>query len=95
MRYEGSICPKVQQIIEKNKKACETWRAHWYGDVDLSLFEVSKGMEKFVVNLKQQTCSCRKWELTRIPCTHSIACMRINGVEPELNVNSYYRCYFM
>jgi len=52
MRYEGSICPKVQQIIEK-KKACETWRPHWCGDADLSLFEVSKGMEKFVVNLKQ------------------------------------------
>ncbi|KAH1253477.1 hypothetical protein GmHk_04G010121 [Glycine max] len=48
-------------------------------------------MEKYVVNLKQQTCSCRKWELTGIPCTHSIACMWINGVEPELSVNSYYR----
>ena len=44
MRYEGSICPKVQEIIEKNKKACEAWQAHWCGDVDLSLFKVSKGM---------------------------------------------------
>ncbi|XP_014625195.2 uncharacterized protein [Glycine max] len=48
-------------------------------------------MEKYVVNLKQQTCSCRKWELTGISCTHAIACMWINGVEPELSVNSYYR----
>jgi len=94
-RYEGSICPKIQQIMEKNKKTCEPWRTHWCGDVDLSLFEVSKGMEKYVVNLKQQTCSCRKWELTGIPCTHAIACMWINGVEPELSVNSYYRCCFM
>ena len=75
MRYEGSICPKVQQIIEKNKKACEAWKPHWCCDADLSLFKVSKGMGKFVVNLKQYTCSCRKWELTGIPCTHSIACM--------------------
>ncbi|KAH1232845.1 hypothetical protein GmHk_09G025420 [Glycine max] len=75
IRYEGSIYPKVQQIIEKNKKACEAWRAHWCGDVDLSLFETYY----------------RKWELTRIPCTHSIPCMWINSVEPELSVNSYYR----
>ena len=52
MRYEGSICPKVQQIIEKNKKACKAWRPHQCGDANLSLFEVSKDMEKFVVNLK-------------------------------------------
>ncbi|RZB69451.1 hypothetical protein D0Y65_038990 [Glycine soja] len=43
-----------------------------------------KGMEKFVVNLKQQTCSCRKWELTGIPCTHSIACMWINVMLPPV-----------
>ena len=95
MRYQGTICPKIHQIIEENKKACEAWRPHWSGDVDMSLFEVSKGIEKFVVNLKEHTCSCRKWELPGILCTYSIACIWINGVEPKLNVISYYRSCFL
>ena len=53
--------PKFSRLLKKNKKkTCEAWRPHWFDDADLSLFEVSKGIEKFVVNLKEQTCSCRK-----------------------------------
>ena len=92
MRYEGTIYPKIQQII---KKTSEAWQPHWSGDVDLSLFAASNGIEKFLVSLKEHTCSCKKWELTRIPCPYSIACKWLNGVKPEVSVISYYNCCFL
>ncbi|KAH1188951.1 hypothetical protein GmHk_20G056826 [Glycine max] len=73
--YIRSKIVKLRTILMRY----EAWWAHWCGDADLSLFEVSKGMEKFVVNLKKQKCSCRKWELT--------GSMVLN----QNCVNSYYR----
>ncbi|GKA77699.1 mutator type transposase [Tanacetum coccineum] len=29
--------------------------------------------DQFVVNLSERVCSCRKWELSGIPCTHAVA----------------------
>ncbi|KAL4566123.1 hypothetical protein LXL04_030233 [Taraxacum kok-saghyz] len=31
------------------------------------------GLEQFVVDMKQKTCSCYRWELTGMPCKHTIA----------------------
>nr|KAJ0204775.1 hypothetical protein LSAT_V11C500294470 [Lactuca sativa] len=42
----------------------------------------SDGTNQCVVNMEQQTCSCNKWELTGIPCKHSIVAiwdMRLNN----------------
>jgi len=87
--------PKFNRSLKENKKACEAWHLHWSGDDDLSLFEVSKCIDKFLVSLKEHTCSCRKWELTGIPCPHSITCMWLNGVQPKASVSSYYKCCFV
>ena len=37
----------------------------WNGDVG---FEMLEGVYKHTVNLGQQKCSCRSWELIGIPC---------------------------
>ena len=28
---------------------------------------------RFVVNLKERTCSCRAWDVSRLPCKYAIA----------------------
>jgi len=32
--------------------------------------------EKFVVNVDNMDCSCRKWGITGVPCSHSLAAMK-------------------
>jgi len=91
LRYQGKVCPMIQNQLEKNKKDAERWYPYWSGDDQFSMFEVVKDNDKFVVNLANRSCSCRKWCLTDIPCCHVVACMWNKNLVPETYVASPYR----
>lgn len=91
LRYKGTICPMIQQTLEKIKRDADAWTPHWFGDAGFSLFEVKKAQDKYVVDLGKQTCACGKWDLTGIPCCHAVACMWSNNYRPENYVAAYYR----
>ncbi|XP_031124421.1 uncharacterized protein LOC116027130 isoform X2 [Ipomoea triloba] len=82
------ICPKIVKIIEQNKeKICgyiayksndEWWQVE---DDDLKLFRV---------HLTTSSCSCRRWDLTGIPCVHAISAIFENGQDPIEYTNWFY-----
>ncbi|XP_058725212.1 uncharacterized protein LOC131596548 [Vicia villosa] len=89
--YSGDICPRIQMVLEKNKRNAAHWTPTWHGDDDMAIYGVTNGIDTYVVNLKQETCACRKWDLTGIPCSHSITCIWQNKKKPEDYVSEYYR----
>nr|XP_027193470.1 uncharacterized protein LOC113788095 [Cicer arietinum] len=91
LRYRGNICPSIQQILEKAKRAAGCWFATWHGDDDFNLFSVTNGVDTYTVNLHTKTCACRKWDLTGIPCCHALVCIWHNKADPESYVSPYYR----
>ncbi|XP_020230608.1 uncharacterized protein LOC109811316 isoform X2 [Cajanus cajan] len=91
LRYQGKICPIIQQLLEKNKQDSNGWSPNWCGDERFSLFEVSRDTKRYVVNICEHSCSCRRWELTGIPCCHVIACMWHNNYVAEDYVCIHYR----
>lgn len=91
LRYRGDICPMIQQKLELAKQEYDGWFPHWNGDTDYSLFEVSKGKNKYSVVLANNSCSCRRWDLSGIPCCHAFTCMWFNNQIPETFVNMCYR----
>ena len=58
-KTEGNLCPRICDKLEIAKKDSGRWLAIWMGDPDVSNFEVESKLEKFKVNLKEQTCACR------------------------------------
>ncbi|GJT04141.1 mutator type transposase [Tanacetum coccineum] len=51
-----------------------------------------------VVNVVKKVCSCRKWELTGIPCSHAIAAnynMSLNGVQVGIPEEWVDKCYWL
>ncbi|KAK8559883.1 hypothetical protein V6N13_016616 [Hibiscus sabdariffa] len=65
----GILCPKIQ------KKNC--WPRHASGHK----WEVSAGYEdQHAVDLEIYSCSCRKWDLTGIPCIHVVSVIMKIGV---------------
>lgn len=54
----------------------------WFEDLNQSVFSVSNGIDQYVVNFKDKTCACRRWNLSRIPCVHVICCMWFNSRNP-------------
>ncbi|KAM5559741.1 hypothetical protein ABKV19_021095, partial [Rosa sericea] len=87
--YHGNICPKPRNILEKNKiKAARDCIATFNGG-DRAEVENIEG-SKNVVDLLERTCSCRRWDLTGIPCKHAVAAIYGKRENPDDYVASCY-----
>ncbi|XP_058765308.1 uncharacterized protein LOC131638780 [Vicia villosa] len=93
-RFRGTICPKVEEIIEKLKRAAGGWTPTWHGDDSFNIFSVTNGIDTFELNLQRHHCACRKWALSGIPCVHAIVCILHNKAELFPFVSQYYRYVF-
>ncbi|KAG8377901.1 hypothetical protein BUALT_Bualt08G0081700 [Buddleja alternifolia] len=87
-KYVGPICPKVQKTLEKlkdNRRACISAHA---GSGKFEVRDMYDG--RYVVDIERKTCSCRKWELTGIPCVHGVCCIASFGRVPEDYVHEFH-----
>ncbi|GJY61952.1 mutator type transposase [Tanacetum coccineum] len=91
----GPLTPSVTKVFNKIKEKATQYNVDWNGG---DLYQV-KGPydDQVVVNLKQRICSCRKWEVSGLPCKHAVACINnmnengLNGGLPENWVHASYR----
>ncbi|XP_030936015.1 uncharacterized protein LOC115961120 [Quercus lobata] len=55
------------------------------------IYEIDNEYERHVVNLTRKCCTCRVWDLTRIPCKHGVAAIYKNLERPEDYVHACFR----
>nr|KAJ0189519.1 hypothetical protein LSAT_V11C800422950 [Lactuca sativa] len=68
-----SLSTTATTILENNKTEANKMRVLFSG---ADKYQVTGlWMEQYVVNLKERSCTCRKWDITGIPCQHAIAAM--------------------
>jgi hypothetical protein len=91
---EGPLTPKATKIFEGIKNEAKLYTVIWSGS---SKYQVSgPAQSQFVVDVEQKTCTCRRWELTAMPCKHAVAVnynMALNGMDvdiPETWVSKVY-----
>ncbi|WCJ18591.1 hypothetical protein M5689_000929 [Euphorbia peplus] len=46
----------------------------------------------YIVDLEKYTCTCRRWQLTRLPCAHDISSIQGNNQQVKQFVPS---CYYV
>ncbi|XP_031108205.1 uncharacterized protein LOC116012700 [Ipomoea triloba] len=86
--YSSMVCPRILKLIEEGKDKCARFTA--YKAVD-DIYQVDDdNFKPFKVDLSKRECSCRRWDLTGIPCSHAIAAIRKKGDLPELYVHQCY-----
>ncbi|KAK2412396.1 hypothetical protein QL285_047593 [Trifolium repens] len=94
----GILCPMQQSRLEKLKIKSNLWTPLWSGD---GRFQVSNNnwITHVDVDIYAQTCTCRNWQLTGIPCEHGIAALAWKCEKPEdfcrgwLTMGSYNATY--
>ncbi|KAG8387137.1 hypothetical protein BUALT_Bualt03G0222000 [Buddleja alternifolia] len=86
-KWTGDICPKILKRMEKLKDAT---RGHISTYAGAGKFEVRDMYGQYKVDLMQQSCSCRRWDLCGIPCVHAMSAIMSASREPEEYVNSCY-----
>ncbi|KAK8716727.1 hypothetical protein V6N13_044029 [Hibiscus sabdariffa] len=84
----GTLCPKIQKKVDKTiMQSTSCWPRHAGGHK----WEVSAGYEdQHAVDLEIHSCSCRKWDLTGIPCIHVVFVIMKIGVRVEEFVSPFY-----
>ncbi|XP_076923612.1 uncharacterized protein LOC143585802 [Bidens hawaiensis] len=84
-KSHGILTPAISKKLEVIKKEASKLTVKWNGG---SKFQVAGYMgEQCVVDVAAPTCSCRRWELTGIPCKHAVASnwdMSLNGLDVEI-----------
>ena len=86
-KWSGYITPKIRDKLKKNADlaAFAEISASGYG-----VFGVKAFGKDYVVELNKRACSCRRWQLTGIPCSHAIACLKSYRIKPESVVSNCY-----
>jgi len=91
LRYNGEIFPMINKLLDKCKKEAEGWSPTSSGERGYARFIVYSGTDSYTVNLGENSCACRKWDLTGISCPHAIACIWYNHKNPDDYVPHWYR----
>lgn len=54
------------------------------------VFKVLSMNHSYTFDLNNESCDCKRWELSGIPCHHAIACAREERIDPESLVHECY-----
>ncbi|WOK98526.1 hypothetical protein Cni_G07238 [Canna indica] len=88
MKSDDTICPKIREKIEENKVVSGFCIATHAG---YKKFEFKHMDNNYVVELEQNSCSCRMWEFTGISCPHVISSIHWLGEDPIEYVHDYFK----
>ncbi|XP_039135496.1 uncharacterized protein LOC120272686 [Dioscorea cayenensis subsp. rotundata] len=89
-------CPNILKKLEKSKQLTWSCKTTWNGG---DKYQVVCREGQFIVDCDAQTCTCRKWQLTGIPCPHAISSLYYNKKRPEdyldeqYNITTYLATY--
>ncbi|XP_021995761.2 uncharacterized protein LOC110892939 [Helianthus annuus] len=76
-KCNGPLTPAATRIFDAIKSEASQYTCIWTGGAK---YQVSQGLDQRVVNLGERTCSCRKWDLTGMPCKHAVAAIWNQGL---------------
>jgi hypothetical protein len=76
----GTICKKIRKKVAKLVDLSNNY-------TPMPARKGVFGAGKYEVNIEKKVCSCKKWQLTGIPCQHGIACLRHERRSPEAEVH--------
>nr|XP_045086124.1 uncharacterized protein LOC123494393 [Aegilops tauschii subsp. strangulata] len=90
-KWTGMMCPKISKKLQKLVDFAKSCTAYPSGS---KVFQVTGHDHTYRVELGTCTCTCRRWQLTGIPCSHGVAAARRERIKPETMVDDCYNLKF-
>ncbi|KAL0409573.1 UNVERIFIED_CONTAM: hypothetical protein Sradi_1891700 [Sesamum radiatum] len=88
-KWDFLMCPKIKGLLAKNiKEVAECIPIK----LDDWHFQIMGPFDQHNVGLLSRSCSCRRWDLTGIPCRHTISAIWCRNEDPEDYVHDVYKC---
>ena len=86
-RWRGDYSPWCLEMFDVNRGLATRCKVIFNGDDG---YEIREGRNRHNVLLAKKMCTCRFWDLTGIPCKHSISAMWHARIDPISEISSYY-----
>nr|KAJ0210025.1 hypothetical protein LSAT_V11C400212890 [Lactuca sativa] len=86
-KAKGPLTPTTTDILDARKKGASQYIARWNGANKYQF--IGALQDQHVVDVRNQTCTCRKWELMGIPCRHAITTLNEMSKDPEAELDIY------
>ena len=65
------ICPKIQKKLEMSKSDAKNCISRWQNELEIEVDHMYDARR--IVRLDQSICTCWRWQLNGIPCSHTCA----------------------
>ncbi|PPS19898.1 hypothetical protein GOBAR_AA00657 [Gossypium barbadense] len=86
-KWKGMLCPKIKKKLDVNiKDSLRCVASHVGGDK--YQVECGSGIQH-MVDLVENSYSCRNWDLTGIPCMYALAVIHLKDKFPETYVQTF------
>ncbi|KAK1439423.1 hypothetical protein QVD17_05241 [Tagetes erecta] len=86
--YQNEVCPRIRKKIEVIKKLQRHYDVIGGGS---NIFEVRSEKNAYAVNIQEQSCTCGSWQLSGIPCRHTVAALVFINKEPDAYVSNWFK----
>ncbi|XP_075473312.1 uncharacterized protein LOC142504315 [Primulina tabacum] len=86
-KWDAVMCPKVKVVLAKKSKEAAALSPLM---ADETHFQITGLHQKHSIDLCRMSCSCRKWDLTGIPCPHAVCAIWCKQESPETYVHHFY-----
>ncbi|KAG6525668.1 hypothetical protein ZIOFF_015634 [Zingiber officinale] len=98
-KWKGRICSKIRDVLEKIYVEAIRYSPMKSDEMHYQITRSDDRRDQHSVDLLSRSCSCRKYDLTGIPCKHAVCAIWCKKDDPEAYVHPYYlvetykRCY--
>ncbi|XP_031095153.1 uncharacterized protein LOC115999443 [Ipomoea triloba] len=97
--WNGVICPTIVKKIDEIERQVGGLIGYQCGPMLFEIIGTVSG--QFSVDLGSRRCSCRKWDLIGIPCSHAVCAIWMNHgkgpvwhyVDPAYYISTYLKTY--
>ncbi|KAL2253097.1 UNVERIFIED_CONTAM: hypothetical protein Sindi_0104400, partial [Sesamum indicum] len=87
-KWKGRICPRIRKILDKHIENVGDCIPIKVDDFHYQISYFDGG--QCAVDLSNHTCSCRKWELSGLPCKHAISVIFNQKDDPKDYIDECY-----
>ena len=66
------LYPRIQAKLDKKKEEAANCFPMPSNNL---IFQVNHNMDFLTIDMGSRTCTCRKWDISGIPCFHAVSCI--------------------
>ncbi|CAL5192309.1 unnamed protein product [Lathyrus oleraceus] len=88
---DDDILPNIMKRITRISEYTNMWIVRMSAKHIFEVMHLENAGDKFSVNLQDQSCTCRKWQLTTLPCVLAISSMKSINFKVESYIPDMYK----